>query len=50
VIDVIAGHRWTDSEIPTLLLQLNAAMADEVAALATLPPPPPHLDAAISVR
>ena len=49
VIDVIAGHRWTDSEIPDLLLQLNAAMADEVEALAALPPPPPaHLDAASS--
>ena len=48
VVDVIAGHRWTDSEIPTLLLQLNAAMADEVEALAALPPPPAHLDAANS--
>ena len=47
VVDVVAGHRWTDSEIPTLLLQLNAAMADEVEALAALPAPPPaHLDAA----
>jgi 2-polyprenyl-6-methoxyphenol hydroxylase-like FAD-dependent oxidoreductase len=49
VVDVIAGHRWTDSEIPTLLLQLNAAMADEVEALAAMPSPPPtHLDAASS--
>jgi len=36
VTDVIAGHRWTDEEIPDLLLQLNAAMADEVEALASL--------------
>ena len=28
--DAIAGHRWTDAEIPSLLLQLNATMADEV--------------------
>jgi len=41
VIDVIAGHRWTDDEIPDLLLQLNAAMADEVEALAALSPLPP---------
>ncbi len=40
VIDVIAGHRWTDEEIPHLLLQLNAAMADEVEALAALSPLP----------
>lgn len=38
VTDVIAGHRWTDDEIPALLLQLNAAMADEVDALAAFPP------------
>lgn len=36
VVDVIAGHRWIDAEIPGLLLQLNAAMADEVEAIATL--------------
>jgi len=40
VIDVIAGHRWTDDEIPNLLLQLNAAMADEVEALSSLSPLP----------
>jgi 2-polyprenyl-6-methoxyphenol hydroxylase-like FAD-dependent oxidoreductase len=40
VVDIIAGHGWTGSEIPTLLLQLNAAMADEVEALAALAPPP----------
>ena len=34
--DVIAGHHWTDEEIPDLLLQVNAAMADEVEALAAL--------------
>jgi len=41
VMDVIAGHRWTDEQIPSLLLQLNAAMASEVEALAALPPLPP---------
>ena len=41
VTDVIAGHRWTDEEIPSLLPQLNAAMAGEVQALAALPPLPP---------
>jgi 2-polyprenyl-6-methoxyphenol hydroxylase-like FAD-dependent oxidoreductase len=40
VMDVIAGHRWTDDEIADLLLQLSAAMADEVDALAALPAPP----------
>src|SRR3954467_4662609 len=30
VTDVIAGHRWTDAEIPALLLRLNAAMHAEV--------------------
>ena len=48
VIDVIAGHRWTDVEIPELLRRLSASMADEVEALAALPPPPGHLDAANS--
>ena len=36
VIDEIAGHRWTDDEIGGLLLRLNAAMAEEVDALAVL--------------
>ena len=49
-IDVIAGHRWTDEAIPSLLLQLNAAMADEVEALAALPPPPPPSDQRRSTR
>ncbi len=40
VTDVIAGHHWTDAEIPDLLLQLNAAMADELETLAALPPLP----------
>jgi len=40
VMDVIAGHRWTDGEIPDLLLELNAAMGDELDALAALPPVP----------
>ena len=34
VVDIIAGHRWTDDEIPGLLLRLSAAMADEVELLA----------------
>ena len=37
VTDVIAGHRWTDVEIPDILLALSAAMTDEVKALAALP-------------
>jgi 2-polyprenyl-6-methoxyphenol hydroxylase-like FAD-dependent oxidoreductase len=39
--DLIAGHRWTDGEIPGLLLQINAATADEVEVLAALSPLPP---------
>lgn len=31
--DTIAGHRWTDAEIPDLLRRLSDAMADEVDAL-----------------
>jgi 2-polyprenyl-6-methoxyphenol hydroxylase-like FAD-dependent oxidoreductase len=46
VMNVIAGHRWTGEEIPSLLLQLNAAMADEVQALAALPPLPPPIGSA----
>ena len=38
VIDEIAGHRWTDAEIGGLLMRLNAAMSDEVDALAELAP------------
>ncbi|MDQ3470434.1 MAG: FAD-dependent monooxygenase [Actinomycetota bacterium] len=34
--DVIAGQRWTEDDIGALLLQLSAAMADEVDALADL--------------
>jgi flavin-dependent dehydrogenase len=34
VVDVIARQRWSEAEIPGLLLQLSAAMADEVDALA----------------
>jgi 2-polyprenyl-6-methoxyphenol hydroxylase-like FAD-dependent oxidoreductase len=37
VIDEIAGHGWTDDEIGGLLMRLNAAMCDEVDALAELP-------------
>jgi flavin-dependent dehydrogenase len=36
VTELIAAHRWTADEIPDLLLGLNAAMNDEVAALAAL--------------
>ena len=50
VIDVIAGHRWTDEEIPNLLLQLNAAMAGEIEALAALSPLPPPSDQRRSTR
>jgi hypothetical protein len=37
-MDVIAGHGWTDAEIPDLLLRLSAAMTGEVEALAGLSP------------
>jgi 2-polyprenyl-6-methoxyphenol hydroxylase-like FAD-dependent oxidoreductase len=37
VMDVIAGHRWTDDEIPELLLGLSAAMGDEMNVLSALP-------------
>jgi flavin-dependent dehydrogenase len=36
IVDIIAAQRWTDDEIPGLLLQLSAAMADEVETLAGL--------------
>ncbi|GAA0959243.1 NAD(P)/FAD-dependent oxidoreductase [Virgisporangium aurantiacum] len=38
ITDVIAGHGWTDEEIPDLLRQANAATGAEVEALAALPP------------
>ncbi len=38
VTDQIAGHRWTDEQIPDLLLDLNAAMGAELDELAALPP------------
>ncbi|HWM22499.1 MAG TPA: NAD(P)/FAD-dependent oxidoreductase [Ilumatobacteraceae bacterium] len=41
VVDAIAGHRWTDTEIPDLLLRLSAAMTDELEVLASLPSLPP---------
>jgi flavin-dependent dehydrogenase len=44
VTDVIARHRWTDEEIPNLLLQLNDAMTGEIEALAALSPLPPSSD------
>jgi 2-polyprenyl-6-methoxyphenol hydroxylase-like FAD-dependent oxidoreductase len=36
VVDAIAGQRWTDDEIPRLLLQLSSAMTDEVETVARL--------------
>jgi 2-polyprenyl-6-methoxyphenol hydroxylase-like FAD-dependent oxidoreductase len=42
VVDTIAGMRWTDDEIPSLLLALSAATNDEVEALAGLPLHPYH--------
>jgi 2-polyprenyl-6-methoxyphenol hydroxylase-like FAD-dependent oxidoreductase len=36
VVDTIAGLRWTDAEIPRLLLELSTAMTDEVDAVAHL--------------
>jgi 2-polyprenyl-6-methoxyphenol hydroxylase-like FAD-dependent oxidoreductase len=38
--DTIAGHHWTDEEIPDLLVQTNAAMADDIEALTAMPPLP----------
>jgi 2-polyprenyl-6-methoxyphenol hydroxylase-like FAD-dependent oxidoreductase len=49
VTDVIAGHRWTNQEIPDMLLDLNAAMGDELDALAALPPLPRRALAAVQV-
>jgi 2-polyprenyl-6-methoxyphenol hydroxylase-like FAD-dependent oxidoreductase len=40
VVDVIAGHRWNDDEIGSLLLGLNVAMSAEVEAIEALPPLP----------
>jgi 2-polyprenyl-6-methoxyphenol hydroxylase-like FAD-dependent oxidoreductase len=37
VVDRIAGMRWTDAEIPGLLLELNAAMNEEADAIDALP-------------
>jgi 2-polyprenyl-6-methoxyphenol hydroxylase-like FAD-dependent oxidoreductase len=36
VVDTIAGMRWTDAEIPELLLRLSSAMTDEVELVARL--------------
>jgi 2-polyprenyl-6-methoxyphenol hydroxylase-like FAD-dependent oxidoreductase len=36
VTDTIAGQRWTDAEIPGLLLRLSEAMTAELAAIAAL--------------
>ncbi len=36
VVDTIARLRWTDAEIPELLLRLSSAMSDEVEAVARL--------------
>ena len=35
-MDVIAGQRWSDDEIGTLLRRISVAMADEVDAIAAL--------------
>src|SRR5262249_54185211 len=37
VVDTIAGMRWTDAEIPALVLAMSASMADEVETLTNLP-------------
>ncbi len=39
VVDRIAGMRWTDAEIPGLLLELNTAMNEEMDALDAVPVP-----------
>jgi 2-polyprenyl-6-methoxyphenol hydroxylase-like FAD-dependent oxidoreductase len=36
VTEVIAGHKWTDTEIPDLLIRLSRSMSGEVTALAAL--------------
>ncbi len=36
VVDTIAGMRWTDTEIVDLLMELSAAMTDEVDTVAQL--------------
>ena len=36
VTDVIAGHEWTDAQIPDLLVRLSKAMTAEVSTLASL--------------
>jgi len=36
VTDTIAGHAWSESEIPVLLVQLSRAMSSEVSTLASL--------------
>jgi 2-polyprenyl-6-methoxyphenol hydroxylase-like FAD-dependent oxidoreductase len=38
-VDRIAGMRWTDAEIPGLLLELNTAMNDEMDTVDALPVP-----------
>ncbi len=40
VTEEIAGHRWTDDEIPGLLLRLSASMNDEIELLAAMQPLP----------
>jgi hypothetical protein len=37
VTELIAGHQWTDEEIPALLVRLSRSMSAEVSALAALP-------------
>jgi hypothetical protein len=40
IVDRIAGHEWDDAEIGSLLLQLSAAMNDEIETLVALEPEP----------
>jgi 2-polyprenyl-6-methoxyphenol hydroxylase-like FAD-dependent oxidoreductase len=39
VVDRIAGMRWTDAEIPGLLLELNAIMNEEIEMIENVPVP-----------
>jgi 2-polyprenyl-6-methoxyphenol hydroxylase-like FAD-dependent oxidoreductase len=50
ITDVIAGHHWSDAEIPGLLLQVSAAMTAEVETLADLAPWPAQTSWAMSTN
>ena len=45
VTDQVAVGRWTEDEIPLLLLAMSTAMTDEVTHLAELAPWPPAAQA-----